>query len=96
MATEQLQTATQAHYDQYPFIEGGPNRVAWWRDYLSDYLPETDIRDKLVVDVGSSVGEFARFEIQRPIAEVDAPHDLVVPGARETPIMALPARWSAE
>jgi SAM-dependent methyltransferase len=61
----ELQNRTQSHYDEYPFIEGGSNRVAWWREYLSDYLPDTDIRDRLMVDVGSSVGEISRGLIDR-------------------------------
>lgn len=50
---------TRNHYDQYHFIEGGENRIAWWRDYLRDFLPDEQIRDKQIVDVGSSVGEIA-------------------------------------
>jgi SAM-dependent methyltransferase len=64
MQTE-LQFRTRAHYDEYPFIEGGPNRVRWWHDYLSDFLPDADIRDKLVLDDGSSVGEISRGLIDR-------------------------------
>lgn len=56
----QLQQQTQAHYDHYPFIEGGSNRVAWWREYLRDFLPDDLIRDRLMIDVGSSVGEVTR------------------------------------
>jgi SAM-dependent methyltransferase len=55
-----LQTKTQSHYDEYPFIEGGENRVAWWREYLRDFLPDQHLRDALVLDVGSSVGEISR------------------------------------
>ncbi len=62
--TNQLQEETRAHYNQYHFIEGGSNRVAWWREYLADLLPE-DITDKLFVDVGSSVGEISRGLIDR-------------------------------
>ena len=60
-----LQVRTRAHYDEYPFIEGGPNRVGWWRDYLSDFLPDAEIRGKLVLDDGSSVGEISRGLIDR-------------------------------
>src|SRR5262245_64442636 len=62
---QELQLQTQSHYDQYPFIEGGPNRIAWWRDYLRDFLPDEDICDKQIVDVGSSVDEISRGIIDR-------------------------------
>jgi SAM-dependent methyltransferase len=62
--TELLQQ-TQAHYDEYPFIEGGSQRIAWWRDYLSDYLPSEAIRGRLMLDVGSSVGEISRGLAER-------------------------------
>ena len=61
----ELQQKTQAHYDEFPFIEGGDNRVAWWRDYLRDFLPDDLIRDKLVADIGSSVGEITRGLLDR-------------------------------
>lgn len=54
------QQATQRYYDSYPFIEGGANRIAWWREYLRDFLPDDAITDRLMVDVGSSVGEITR------------------------------------
>ena len=60
-----LQEETRAHYDRNPFIEGGPNRVSWWREYLRDFLPNEDIRDRLIIDVGSSVGEISRGLIDR-------------------------------
>lgn len=59
-----LQEETRSHYDQFHFIEGGSNRVTWWREYLRDFLPQ-DIKDKLIVDVGSSVGEISRGLIDR-------------------------------
>lgn len=55
-----LAERTQAHYDEFPFIEGGANRVAWWREYLREFLPDEVLRDRLVVDVGSSIGEISR------------------------------------
>jgi len=63
--TPELQTRTQSHYDAYPFIEGGENRVAWWREYLRDFLPDDHIRGALVLDVGSSVGEISRGLVDR-------------------------------
>jgi len=58
--TQKLQQQTQAHYDKYPFIEGGPNRIAWWREYLRDFLPDALLQDRLVADIGSGIGEIAR------------------------------------
>ena len=56
---------TRSYYDQYPFIEGGENRVRWWQDYLKDFLPEEEIRGKLIADVGCSVGEITRGLVRR-------------------------------
>jgi len=64
MAVE-LQTQTQSHYDKYPFIEGGENRIAWWRAYLRDFLPDEHIAGRTVVDVGSGIGEISRGLIDR-------------------------------
>jgi ubiquinone/menaquinone biosynthesis C-methylase UbiE len=61
----QLLERTRFHYDEYHFIEGGSNRIAWWREYLRDFLPDEDIRDRLIVDVGSSIGEISRGLIDR-------------------------------
>jgi len=57
---QELLAQTRSHYDEYPFIEGGSQRIAWWRAYLADYLPDQAIRDRLMLDVGSSVGEISR------------------------------------
>ena len=56
---------TRSHYDSFPFIEGGANRIAWWREYLRAFLPDRQIQDRLVLDVGSSVGEISRGMIDR-------------------------------
>jgi SAM-dependent methyltransferase len=56
---------TSSHYDEFPFIEGGPNRIAWWRGYLRDFLPDDHIRDRLIADVGSSIGEISRGLLDR-------------------------------
>jgi SAM-dependent methyltransferase len=56
---------TRAHYDRFPFIEGGARRVAWWKAYLRDLLPDETVRDRLIVDVGSSVGEISRGLVER-------------------------------
>lgn len=57
---EVLQRETRLHYDDYPFIEGGSNRIAWWRRYLKDFLQNERIADRLIVDAGSSIGEISR------------------------------------
>src|SRR5262245_831015 len=62
---QQLLEKTRSHYDEFPFIEGGRNRVNWWQDYLRAFLPDADIHDRLIVDVGSSVGEISRGLIDR-------------------------------
>jgi SAM-dependent methyltransferase len=51
---------TRAHYEAYPFIEGGPRRVAWWQEYLRAFLPDELVRGRLIGDIGSSVGEVSR------------------------------------
>jgi SAM-dependent methyltransferase/ribosomal protein S27AE len=58
--TALLQESTRHHYDEYPFIEGGQNRITWWRNYLSEFLPDEAVDDRLVLDVGSSIGEISR------------------------------------
>jgi len=60
MQQNELMNQTRSHYDDYPFIEGGSQRVAWWREYLLDFFPDADIEGCLMVDVGSSVGEISR------------------------------------
>ena len=62
---EPLLDKTRSHYDEFPFIEGGANRIAWWREYLRDFLPDEDIGGQLIVDVGSSIGEISRGLIDR-------------------------------
>lgn len=56
---------TESHYNEFPFIEGGENRIRWWREYLSNFLPDKDIQHRLILDVGSSVGEISRGLIDR-------------------------------
>ena len=51
---------TKAHYEKFPFIEGGRRRVEWWSRYLADYLPASEVAGKLVGDIGCGAGEIAR------------------------------------
>ncbi len=60
-----LEKQTQYHYDRYPFIEGGESRIRWWREWLREFLTDAEIRDKLIIDVGSGVGEISRGLINR-------------------------------
>ena len=55
----QLQEQTRSHYNDSPFIEGGPKRIAWWREYLKPFLPDADIQGRLIADIGSRVGEIS-------------------------------------
>ena len=63
--TKLLQEKTRHHYDHYPFIEGGPDRIAWWQEYLRDFLPDESIRNRFIIDVGSGIGEISRGLINR-------------------------------
>lgn len=56
----QAAVETRAHYEDYPFIEGGKPRIEWWQDYLRPFLPDEEVEGRLIGDIGSSVGEIAR------------------------------------
>ncbi len=64
-AIARMVSATRRHYDAHHFIEGGSPRIKWWRQFLTDFLPDEVIHDALIVDVGSSVGEISRGLIDR-------------------------------
>jgi SAM-dependent methyltransferase len=51
---------TKGYYEEYPFIEGGAPRIAWWQDYMRDFLPDAQVKDRLIGDIGSGVGEISR------------------------------------
>jgi SAM-dependent methyltransferase len=63
--TKLLQEKTRRHYDAYPFIEGGADRITWWQEYLRAFLPDELIRNGLIIDVGSGIGEISRGLINR-------------------------------
>jgi ubiquinone/menaquinone biosynthesis C-methylase UbiE len=63
--TKLLQEKTRRHYDNYPFIEGGADRIAWWQEYLRDLLPDELIRNRVMIDVGSGIGEISCGLINR-------------------------------
>jgi ubiquinone/menaquinone biosynthesis C-methylase UbiE len=54
-----LTASTKAHYEAFPFIEGGPERVRRWASRLRRELPDELVRGALILDVGSSTGEVA-------------------------------------
>jgi ubiquinone/menaquinone biosynthesis C-methylase UbiE len=54
-----MRHATLAHYEAFPFIEGGSRRVELWRVRLQRDLPDKLIEGRLVLDGGSGVGEVA-------------------------------------
>lgn len=60
---KETQQATQDYYNQYPFIEGGEKRIAWWRRYLTPFLPNVDACS--ILDVGSGIGEITKGLSQR-------------------------------
>ena len=51
---------TQSYYEQFPFIEGGQQRIAWWQEYMREFLPDDIVRGRLVGDIGCGVGEISR------------------------------------
>jgi SAM-dependent methyltransferase len=51
---------TKTYYEAYPFIEGGAPRITWWQDYMSEFLPGDLVRDRLIGDIGSGIGEITR------------------------------------
>ncbi len=51
---------TKDHYEKFPFIEGGLQRISWWQEYLMPFLPDDHIRGRLIGDIGSGVGEISR------------------------------------
>ena len=54
-----LRQATRAHYESFPFIEGGERRVQLWHNRLRNDLPDRLIAGARIVDIGSSIGEVA-------------------------------------
>jgi len=51
---------TRAYYEQFPFIEGGQQRIAWWQEYMQEFLPDENVRARLIGDIGCGVGEISR------------------------------------
>lgn len=56
---------TKAHYEQFPFIAGGDERVALWRRRLGRILPDSVLRQSSVLDVGCGSGDVARSLAER-------------------------------
>ena len=51
-----LRQATLAHYEAFPFIEGGDRRVRHWQRRLAPVLTE-QVGDELILDAGCGSGE---------------------------------------
>ncbi len=56
---------TKNFYETYPFIEGGKDRIAWWKKYLEDIFPTSLVKDHTILDLGCGKGEIANGLIQR-------------------------------
>ncbi|MGW0557254.1 class I SAM-dependent methyltransferase [Streptomyces sp. NPDC002926] len=92
-----LGRATRAHYEAFPFIEGGEERVRLWRRRLRADLPDQLIRGTRILDVGSSIGEVAQSLRLRgaDVVCVDVTHTALVrnrqlhPGAQTAQADAL-------
>jgi len=50
---------TQEHYNEYPFIQGGQQRIQWWENYLKEFWGELTLKNKNIVDVGCGAGEIS-------------------------------------
>jgi SAM-dependent methyltransferase len=50
---------TRAHYEEFPFIQGGEARTALWKSRTRQFLDDATLDGALVLDVGSSTGEVA-------------------------------------
>ena len=35
---------TRNYYEEFPFIEGGEERIRWWQEYLKPFLPDDLIK----------------------------------------------------
>ncbi|EWM12068.1 bifunctional 2-polyprenyl-6-hydroxyphenol methylase/3-demethylubiquinol 3-O-methyltransferase UbiG [Kutzneria sp. 744] len=51
---------TRAHYERFPFVQGGQRRVRHWTSRLRPFLSDEVVRDAVVLDVGCGSGEVAR------------------------------------
>jgi hypothetical protein len=74
--------STRAHYERYPFIEGGPRRVEHWSRRLLAALPARPPAGSTLLDVGSGSGEisecFAQWNCEPTLLDVT---DAAVRGA---------------
>lgn len=56
---------TKQHYEDFPFMEGGANRISWWKNYMAEFLADEHVQGKSILDLGSSKGEISNGLIQR-------------------------------
>ncbi len=61
MTGPDIQTAaqTRAHYECYPFVQGGRHRVRHWQRRLRPFLPDVAVSGAVVLDVGCGSGEIS-------------------------------------
>jgi ubiquinone/menaquinone biosynthesis C-methylase UbiE len=65
-ATRELATrSTRAHYEVFPFVQGGERRVRHWQRRLRPFLPDAALRESVVLEVGCGSGEATRGLIDR-------------------------------
>ncbi|MFD8495893.1 class I SAM-dependent methyltransferase [Amycolatopsis sp. NPDC059657] len=50
---------TRAHYERFPFVQGGGRRVRHWQRRLRPFLPDAVVRGAVVLDAGCGSGEIA-------------------------------------
>lgn len=59
-AGDRLRTRTRKHYESFPFIQGGQERIGVWTRRSRVLIPQSVLgQGDLVLDVGSSTGEVA-------------------------------------
>jgi ubiquinone/menaquinone biosynthesis C-methylase UbiE len=56
----ELTARTRAHYETFPFVEGGSKRIEHWSGRIRQLLPDVLVRGAQVLDVGCGTGEAAR------------------------------------
>jgi SAM-dependent methyltransferase len=56
---------TRAHYELYPFVQGGDRRVRHWQRRLRPFLPDHCVEGAVLLDVGCGSGEITRGLVER-------------------------------
>ncbi|ROP35735.1 class I SAM-dependent methyltransferase [Saccharothrix texasensis] len=55
-----MSARTQAHYERFPFVQGGERRVRHWVRRLRPFLPDAVLHGSTVLDAGCGSGEVSR------------------------------------